>query len=329
MLAEFAEWWLTQMRSMLPTALFPPAMQPDARIITLDRLDNPSGAILLRRKGVESAIAALDLDHPRPLAEPGLATGLRLPGENLLTREVTLPLGAARNAESVIGFEIDRLTPFTADELFWGIGAVKPDRAHGRLSLQLFFVLRAEIDPLLQALRRIGLNPSFIETDSGRIDLATEHRSPARWAQAMPAALCGVLALACLASPFLRQQMALNAASQAIAAASPTADAAQNLRRQLEIAASGSQAIAAARRAGDAIQVLASLTDALPDGTSLDDLTLKSGDVTFDGRSSNAAALIGRLSAVPSLKNPSFTAPVTRTQDGGADQFSLHATVQE
>ncbi|HYP62712.1 MAG TPA: PilN domain-containing protein, partial [Acidocella sp.] len=76
-------------------------------------------------------------------------------------------------------------------------------------------------------------------------------------------------------------------------------------------------------------QVLAILTDALPDDTWLSDLTLKNGDLTFDGQSANAAQLIGLLSAVPGLRDPSFTAPVTRTADGKADLFSLHATVSE
>ena len=338
MLIEFAEWWVSQMRSLLPAGLLPAATLPDARIIAIEQLDaqgRPQGAILLRRNGLETAIANLDLEHgavTQPANAPAsLATGLRLPGLSMLVRDVVLPLAAARNVEAVIGFEMDKLTPFAADELFWGIGSVKPDRANGRLSVQLFFVLRAQLENLLQALRRIGLTPSFIEAEgsTGRIDLVAEHRPAKHWKQTALAALCAVLLLGCLASPFLRQQFALDAAARDIAAITPAAQAAQNLRRQLEIAASGQAAIADARRSGDALEVLASLTDALPDDTWLSDLLLKSGDLTFDGRSGNAAALIGRLSAVHGLNNPSFTAPVTRTADGTADEFSMHATVQE
>lgn len=332
MLMEIAEWWVNQMRGLLPAGLLP-ATLPDARIVTIGRLEGVedgglAGEVLLRRNGVETAIAALDLEHAMA-AQPGLATGLRLPRESVLCREVVLPLAAARNVESVIGFEMDRLTPFGAEELYWGIGALRPDRVHGRLSVELFFVLRAQVESLLQALRRAGLAASFIEAEAGRIDLASEHRPAARWGRSTLAGLCGVLALACLASPFLRQQMALDAAAQKIAAVSPAAQVAERLRRQLETAASGETAIAEARRSGDALEVLANLTEALPDGTWLDDLLLKSGDLTFDGRSSNAAGLIGRLSATPGLKDPSFTAPVTRTADGSADQFSLRATVRE
>jgi general secretion pathway protein L len=339
MLVEFADWWVTQMRGLLPASLLPAAVQPDARIIAIEQLDSPTGSlppgfVLLRRNGFERTVARLDPDHlsnPAQLGEAraGMATALRLPPENMLRREVVLPIAAARNVEAAIGFEIDRLTPFAAEELYWGISGVKPERAHGRLSVQLVFVLRAQVENLLQGLRRIGLAPSFIEAGEGRIDLASEHRPATQWKQGALAGLCGILAFACLVSPFLRQQFALDAAARNIAAITPAAQTAEKLRRQLEIAASGQAAIASARRTGDALQVLASLTDALPDGTWLNDLLLKSGDLSFDGRSSNAAALIGRLSAVPGFTNPSFTAPVTRTADGSADEFSMHATVQE
>jgi general secretion pathway protein L len=339
MLAEIALWWAAQMRELLPDALLParirqPNTAPDARIVALDPLrDMPqggqlTGSILLRRGGLETPIGVLDLDRPRPTAEPRLATGLRLPPDAVLSREVVLPLAAARNLQAVIGFEIDRLTPFAAQEVFWGIGSLRQDRARGRLSLNLFFVLRAQVDSARQALARIGLIPSFIESAAGRIELDAA-RPAIRWTRSGVPVFCGILALGCLLSPFLRQQLALDSAARRIAAASPAAQTALGLRQQLAIAASGQAAIAEARRAGDALQVLASLTDALPDGTWLSDLELKSGDLTFDGRSANAAALIGRLSAVPGLQDPSFTAPVTRTADGTADVFSIHATVQE
>ena len=110
----------------------------------------------------------------------------------------------------------------------------------------------------------------------------------------------------------------LDAAAQAIAAYAPAAHTALALRQQLATAAQGRAAIAQARHAGDALQVLAILTSALPDGTWLGDLTLKSGDLTFDGQSTDAAKLIGLLSAMPGLRAPNFTAPVTRTVDGKA-----------
>ena len=314
------------MRALAPGIFARVDQKPDALIIAIDEHGpdaQPTGRLLLRRNGVETNLPALALDRPAP-AFPHLPTGLRLPPGAVLCREVMLPLAAARDLQSTIGFEMDRLTPFTAEEVYWGVSGVTPDRARGNLRLQLAIVLRTQIDALNAALARCNLIPVFIEAGTGQIDFAPARRRPM---QKLGTAFCALLALACLATPFLRQQIALDAAARAIATYAPAAHTALVLRQQLATAAQGRAAIAEARRAGDALPVLATLTDALPDGTWLGDLTLKSGDLTFDGQSTDAAKLIGLLSAVPGLRAPSFTAPVTRTVDGNADLFSLHATV--
>lgn len=330
---EIAAWWLAQMRSLLPEALRRGDHGQDALLIAIDRLDTgtishepPTGTFWLRERGRETMFGTLAPQATAPATTRRFGVGLRLPPETVLTREVVLPLAAARQLPMVMHFEMDRLTPFAADEVYWSVSGVTPDRARGRVRLQLAFALRAPVERLCQALARQQLFPSFIEAPNGRIALNTAAPSLHLLPAALPL-LCGVLAVACLASPFLRQQSALNAVAQVIAQQQPAAQIALRLRSRLSTAAFGRSAIADAQRGGDAMQVLAALTDALPDGTWLDDLTLKSGTLSLDGQSSDAAALIGRFSAAPGLRDPSFTAPVTRTADGRSDQFSLQAAV--
>jgi general secretion pathway protein L len=138
---------------------------------------------------------------------------------------------------------------------------------------------------------------------------------------------CGLLAVGCILTPFLRQQIALDNADRVIAAHQAAADLGEALRRRLAIANLSRAAIAAARQRGDALEVLSALTTALPDGTWLNDLSMAGGDLSIDGQSDNAPQLIALLAAVPELHGPSFTAPVTRSADQTTDQFSLHATV--
>jgi general secretion pathway protein L len=334
MLAEFTEWWTTQMRSLLP-GLPGAGRMTDALIVAIDRLDEEdaavtiSGALLHRRGGHEILAGTLDLDGPAPeLAASRLAVGLRLPPEAVLVREVVLPLAAARDLQTVLGFEIDRLTPFSTSELYWGVSGLTPDKARGKLKLNLSCVLRTQVETLRQALGRIRLIPSFIDTGTGRIDLAMTSPGSRRTKYAL-SALCGILAVACVIVPSIQQQIGLDRSAATIAAAAPAARTAQTLRLNLAAAAAGGTAIAQAEHDGDALNVLATLTAALPDDTWLSDFTLKSGDLSFDGQSANAARLIGLLSAVPGLRDPSFTAPVTRSADGKADLFSIHATVSE
>ncbi|OYV32254.1 MAG: hypothetical protein B7Z80_27490 [Rhodospirillales bacterium 20-64-7] len=333
MLAEFSVWWLSQMRALL-AVLLGPAQAPDALIVAIDRLDGalpPGGAVLLRRRGQERRLHGLD-EPPAPLPA-GLPVLLRLPADGLLSRELALPRAAARDVQSMLQFEMDRLTPFAAEELFWGVSTQTQtqtqaqDRARHQLRLRLTLVPRAQIEALLGWLAGRHLIPGWIEHEGGRIRLGAGAPRPRR--QTALSGLCAGLALACLAVPFARQQLALDEAAARIAQRAPAARIAEGLRTRLATAASGRAAIAAARRQGDALQILAALTQALPDDTSLAGLSLKSGGLTMDGQSADAPRLIALLAAVPGLQNPSFTAPVTRTSDGKADLFSLRAGVAE
>lgn len=322
MLAEFLAWWVAQMRGVLPALWLTPARPPDALIIALRDLNAVTGALWLRRNGEETQLQTL----PAPLAPlPRLPLLLRLPAGVVLSREVTLPLAAAADLRAVIGFEMDRLTPFSADEIVWRISGPVADRARELLRLRLTFVPRAMLAAPLAALAGLGLAPAAIEMGQEQIPLGG---APRAWLLRRCrgwAAVSVVLALACVLTPFLRQQMALAAAEGQIASHAVAAHQAEALRRQLAIARSSHAVIAKAGQGGDVLRVLAMLTDALPDGTWLSDLTIKNGELSLDGQSADAAKLIARLAAAPGVKDPGFTAPVTRSADGKRDQFSLHA----
>ena len=71
--------------------------------------------------------------------------------------------------------------------------------------------------------------------------------------------------------------------------------------------------------------MLATVTDLMPDDTVLGDLSLRQGKLDISGRSLAAAQLIPAMAADPTLRNPSFAAPVTRSADGKADTFVIRA----
>jgi general secretion pathway protein L len=331
MLIQFLSWWWRQILSIVPARLRRPAALPDAMIVSIETLaEDPAdaaGAILVRRGGVETLTAPWRLGGGTP---PALAATLpvllRLPRGSVLRREMTLPAAAARDISSVITFEIDRLTPFTADEIYWGIENMRRDGAQ-KLHFSLLLTLRAPLEPVLSALSRQNMRPGYIEDQAGRITLASGAPGPARVKQYAMAGVCAALAAACLAIPFIRQQNALQDCQARIETLRPAALQAAALRQRLAVAQSGQAAIAAAAQEGDALSILAALTNALPDGTWLNDFTLKSGALTIDGESSNAARLIAVLAAAPGFHNPVFAAPVTRAINGQADLFSIRATV--
>lgn len=331
MLSQLFAWWLRQLAGLVPPRLRRDKGAHDAVILRFDRLgdglEHSEGAILVRRRGQEAYAGTLRLgDGAWRDPGPSLAKVVRLPDGMMLRREVLLPLAAERDIAQVLGYEMDRLTPFTKDEIYWGYSGLRREPPRW-LRLDLMMALRAPLEQLLAGLAALQLQPAYLESGAGRIALSPVKARPGRALNAALYALSAVLLGACVAIPVIRQQHALGAAQARLAALGPAAHEAVSLRQRLSIAASGQEAIASAEQHGDTLQILAVLTGALPDNTYLTDFALKSGELTIDGESGDAARLIAVLSAAPGFLDPRFVAPVTRAADGQADLFSIRATV--
>lgn len=338
MLAEFFTWWTGQLAALARHGLRPPGSAPEAMrlpdaLLVLPPEPPEAGAVALaqRRRGVLAPLGRLALDgSPASPAARRAPVVLALPARAVLAREVTLPLAAGQGLRTALACEMDRLTPFQAEDVFWDHQLLRRDRGRGVLLAELALVPKAAVAPLLAALRRAGLHPVALEGPLAdgrirRIPLAPadpQRAARARLALRLAAASCAVLALAVTATPLLQQALALQAAEAQIAALRPQVAAVEALRRRL---AGDAGAPAAARaHAGDTLLALALLTDLLPDDTFLSALSLLHGRLRLEGQSAAATRLIGALAVDPHLRNPGFAAPVLRS-DAGTDVFAIEA----
>lgn len=344
MLREFLAWWMQQLASLLPARWREAdGRGTDALVVGADA-GGGEAELSTRRNGRLASLGRFALDAPglaraeavlsrRGLRAAGQAqtTVLRLPAAMLLERDVSLPLAAERDPEQVLQFEMDRLTPFEAGEVFWTWAVRARDRARARLHLRVSLVPQASVRPLLEALESIGVVPRTLEfaTASGtrRIGMAHGRAGGGRRNRLLAlVAGCGLLAAAAAVTPFVQQSLAARAVDRRIAMLGPDVGAAEALRARITREAAGKDVLVAEQgRVGDALAALAAVTDILPDDTYLTDFTLRSRRMVMNGRSASAARLIGLLSSDPLLRAPSFLAPVTRSETGRADLFSIRA----
>jgi general secretion pathway protein L len=63
----------------------------------------------------------------------------------------------------------------------------------------------------------------------------------------------------------------------------------------------------------------------LPDDSYLTEFTMRERKMTLSGLSASAPKLINALSTDPRIRNPAFTAPVTRSESNHNDVFSIRA----
>lgn len=328
MIRAFAQWWMQQMAALLPHA-WRGGAAADALVLRA----GPDGLALLRRRhGQERSLGRLAPDADaaalaRLLPRRRPARLVLRTDAVLLERDVTLPLVAEPALARVLHYEMDRLTPFHGDDLFWDFAPLRRDPAQGRLYLRLWLLPRAALQPLLESLARRHLVPDLLEAAApgGAMRAIRLHRPAPRQRAALrlAAALCGSLALLAAALPFLAQSLAAARVEARIAALRRPLAAAEALRRQ---ESAGTDVLAAERaRLGDALAALAAVTAALPDDSFLTEFALRQRQLRLGGQSRAAAALIPRLAADRQFRNPAFAAPVTRSDTGGADLFTITA----
>jgi general secretion pathway protein L len=343
MIREFFAWWCGQLAELLPQGLRRTALTAvDATVI---KPIGPLGrgieavAVGLRRNGRETPLGRFGLGAT-DLAElpraTGRATVLRLSEQDVLGKTLTLPLAAERELDQVLGFEMDRETPFKAEEIYWNHRIEGTDRQNGRLSVRLVLIPKANLTPLLTALGQFGIRPRRAEIadgpdtgaylpldgDGGR---AYHLSNRLMWSAAV---CCAALGLAALVTPFVRQELALASLEQQIAVGRTAAAEADGLRQEIDRLAGSADFVESERdKAGRSLVVLAAATRVLPDDTYLTEMELQKRKVTLSGRSAAAARLIGPLAADGAFRNPGFAAPVTRLEALHTELFTINAEV--
>ena len=77
------------------------------------------------------------------------------------------------------------------------------------------------------------------------------------------------------------------------------------------------------------MEALAAITEILPDDSYLTEFTMRERKITLAGQASSAPKLISALSADPRIRNPAFTAPVTRNENNRNDVFAIRADLAQ
>jgi general secretion pathway protein L len=343
MVREFFAWWVEQLADLLPQQLRQSAFTAtDALVITpIGPLGRGVEAVAasLRRNGKETPLGHFGLGAVGLSELPRMAGRmivLRLGEADVLRKTVTLPVAAERELGQVLAFEMDRETPFRAEELYWNHRVAAADRQNGRLSVHLSLVPKVNLDPLLGALGQIGIRPRRVEIADGpdeglflplNGDGIGGHRASSRllWPAA---ACCAILAFAAVVTPFVRQELALASYERQIAGGRAAAAEADSLRREIDRLSGSAGFIESDReKAGRPLVVLAAATRVLPDDTYLTEMELRQRKATLSGRSAGAARLIAALAADGEFHNAAFSAPVTRLEALKAELFTINAEV--
>ncbi len=260
---------------------------------------------------------------------------LQMPAAGALAKELTLPLAAAANLRQVLGYEMDRITPFKANQLYYDALLLEQQPAQKRIRVRLSALPRSAVDAHLEALAAIGLYPDALRIvgEPSALNLLPLERRPRRgvWSRRLLRLLASIglaLALAAALLPLWQQRTIVIALQKKVDTLQRQSGEILALREQLEKATLAAQFLTEKKQnRPPMVELLRELTAILPDHSWLERLQIKGDHVQLIGQSASAPALLGVVEASRWLNSAAFTSPVTNDRRTGKDRFVMEAKI--
>ncbi len=278
-----------------------------------------------RLAGLPGTIAAIDPAHTR--------CRVVLRAEKILSRELELPLVAEENLSEVLRFEMDRQTPFRAGDVYFDYRILRRDPAHQKLQVLLQVAQRPLVDNLIAHLGHWDLSPVHSRAPAGVQGELVLDFEPGIFQEPsssgfnlLLATMALVLAVAAVALPIQEQRQLSELLEIRLDGARLAAAKAVKIRDLLDARIEAGTILKQAKSARPAmVELLETLSQALPDDTYLLRLDVRDNNVSLQGSSKSASALIGILEQTPYLAKTRFASPVTREGKGGRERFHISA----
>lgn len=339
-LGEFLHWWVEQLAASLPSWVH----AKFARQRTTLQADwTPEGYQLhLHHKGQTDKVGNLTDTMPEVLSEK-LATlpafeqlKLVLPAEHYLRREVELPLAAESNLTETIGYQIDTLTPFRQDQVWFFCGVQQRLPQQKKLRAWLVAVPRrivAQLEDHGIDVQSLSAHPPLQMPGEGAV-LALSFQadaSPLKWSSPGMLLVGGNLVLLLLAvSLHLHNlQTELDALQTENRRLNKEAIVASDLLMEISsLEQTNSRLHAQYDEQPSSLAILEEISRRLDDQTWLQSLEIQSGQLRLQGFSSHAARLTSLLEDSPLVSDVQFSAALVRNPNGGDERFNLVANLQ-
>lgn len=370
---EFFTWWGTELRQLVPQRLrayfvggsaSPLLLRVEPGLARLHKNTEGKGKNTDDRKpGADKPLIAVfdpEQDSDEKLQKISsdcgdqLSAGARvdivLPPQHLLVENFFLPLATEKNLGEVLRFEMDRLTPFRADQVGFAYRIVERLPQLGKLEVELAVVRRDYLDVLLSRLAVLGLHAGQVIPAPAALSSTPEPAGQAiannaTWnmlpqeLQAVTEAawngrarklalICALLFLTVLLLPVVQFKRTVEVLEEQI----------DEVRKPAMVVARQQGLLAARLAAQDALvnrkthepgklDTIRAITELLPDGTWASRMAISGTKVSLQGESSQASRLIELIEQAGEFQNVVFGSSITRNSATNMDRYEIRLNV--
>jgi general secretion pathway protein L len=348
---KFFRWWLRELEFLVPEKARQMVSEKQGFIIVRPQNDNQL-ALTYVLNGVVEPLAVLErnasavaqyralLDKDERLSKATLI--LRLTQREAIQKELTLPAAVKENLLQVVAYEIDRYTPFKAEQVYFAVKPLEGESEPGHIKVMLVLTPKETLDALYEDLKMIGMSPLFVDYEAVPNDLEQRYdnynllpealrektANTARLAYtALIAAVC-ILLGAVLVLPVFFEYQTVNALQREIDAIEKEAKGVKALQLEIDAMVDETRQLIAEKTAiPPVVDMLNTLSRLMKDDTWLSYLQYSGGHLQIQGESPAASALIGVLEDSEMFANARFGSPVTQDKASKLERFQITVDV--
>lgn len=266
---------------------------------------------------------------------------LRLTEEQAIKKIVYLPAAAKENIQQVVGFEMDRLTPFSVDQVYFSVKILEKEQ-QGKIKVLLVLTPKEVLDGLYFQLKTVNIAPAIVDYSEAANDfeqgvspynlLPEEYRPVeskatqiAIWSLSFLAIL---LTAAVLVFPVWQQGQEVESLRAQLKSLQKDTHLVQSYQLEIDqIIDETKRLIAIKNDSASMIETIDVLSQLLPDETWLTHFKFSNQRLQFQGQSPTASALISVLETSPLFSNARFVSPLTQDKITGMERFQISMDV--
>jgi general secretion pathway protein L len=256
---------------------------------------------------------------------------IKLPKDAVLTRTAAFPAQVKQNLKQVIGYEIDRLTPFRSDQVFYDFRIQRSGSPGPNLIVEIAVSPQDRVQFWASLLRESGMRLYGVDWEGAweqaNLLPVAQRPKPARarmWAARLLALFVVFLAAAVLISPLAQKREAAILLEKQADDLRFQAGRVTQLRTKLDQTRQSAELVLAEKQSyASIVELLKDLTDHIPDNTWIQNLDYDKGEVQLRGESTQATALIGLLEEMPGIDEVRFRSPVVQIAAKGKERFHI------
>ena len=350
-LPGYFRWWGSQLVACLPlrwrslveerSESLLLDLRPDEIIVWRERAGQPREYARITRSQPNDAQIAEFQRLRAAIDDPGVRTVLCIPAERVLQRNLTLPAAAEENLRQVLSFEMDRQTPFKADQIYFDSHVIGRDASGRNLNVELVLLPRAQLDQEIGALPSgaaalDGVDAWRAEPGGARrqINLLPLERRARRRDMRLPlnlglAALAVILLVLNMDESLTNRAAAVEAMRAEVEKSNTEARQVAALRKTLADSIAGANFLSDKKRNNPlTVALIDDLSRRLPEDTFLERLQIENGDVQLQGQSKEAAKLISLLGASTCLGDPRLQGQIQPDARTGKERFQIVADIK-